>query len=237
MIWFASESHCVFFHSHFDLCSTPYLAGWAGVSVTQAYCKLGPAFIWQWPFKSSNASSLLQGPPSEICRIRVQILVVFASPECHWLQGGCRILAKSWNWPRIFSDSLMLLFIWCYHQELTVCFMLHFTFKLHKGYLLCRCYIVCKKDAHKEMKKHWLPLGFPVFSIHFPKQPRDYFLSKKNRNENPISWHLCMAFWSLTHQVCYENGQNKKASWYTKVQYSAFIFCILVSQSERWVHP
>lgn len=132
---------------------------------------------------SSNASSLFQCPHSENCRIRIQILLVFASPECHWLQGGCRILAKSRNWHKIFSDSLMLLFIWCYHQELTACFTQHFTFKLYKGYLLCWCYIVCKKDAHMEMKKHWLPLGFPAFSIHFPKQPRDSFSPEKYRNE------------------------------------------------------
>lgn len=132
---------------------------------------------------SSNASFPLQCSHSEICRIRVQILLVFASPECHWLQGGCRILAKSRNLPRIFSDSLMLLFIWYYHQALLACSMMHFTFKLHKGYLLCWCYIVCKKDAHVEMKKHQLPSGFPAFSIHFPKQPRDYFSSKKKKKK------------------------------------------------------
>lgn len=164
--------------------------------------------------------------PAFHCNAHIQRFVeleskfCFASPECHWLQGGCRILAKSRNWPRIFSDFLMLLFIWYYHQALLACSMMHFTFKLHKGYLLCWCYIVCKKDAHVEMKKHQLPSGFPAFSIHFPKQPRDFFSSKKkkkSRNENPISWHLSMAFWSLTHQVCCENGWNKKASYCSKL--------------------
>lgn len=217
------ESHRIFFffiHRYFNPCSKPYPNRMSWSCSYPGLLEIWPSSYLAVAFMSSNASFPLQCPHSEICRIRVQILLAFASPECHWLQGGCKILAKSRNWPRIFSDSLMLLFIWCYHQALLACSMMHFTFKLHKGYLLCWCYIVCKKDAHMEMKKHQLPSGFPAFSIHFPKQPRDYFSfekKKKSRNENPISWHLCMAFWSLTHQVCCENGWNKKALYCSKL--------------------
>lgn len=183
-IWFwVSLAFFFFVHRYFDLCSTPYPNRMSWSFSYPGLLEIGPSSYLAVAFMSSNASFPLQCPHSEICRIRVQILLVFASPECHWLQGGCRILAKSRNWPRVFSDSLMLLFIWYYHQALLACSVMHFTFKLHKGYLLCWCYIVCKKDAHMEMKKHQLPSGFPAFSIHFPKQPRDYFSSKKKKKQ------------------------------------------------------
>lgn len=194
--------------------------------------------LWQCLFISSNATSLFECTHSEICRMRVQILLVFASPECHWLQGGCRSLAKSRNWPKIFR-----------FPHASVCMMLSsrtnsilyaaFHFSIN-GYLLCWCYIVCKKDAHIEinkMKPTLITMRISIFQCAFSKTPQRLFLTRKKKMQKGKSHSLALLYGIQESYLWFSGHKKNQSNNVKKVKCCAFVLCALDSQSDSLPLP